>query len=130
MWWVLVSAQIHYSGLMFALFDFQERKELQVSLFQALVLLMFNDNTEYSLDDIKQSTLIEDSELRRTLQSLACGKARVLTKIPKGRDVMDDDRFAFNCDFKNKLYRIKINQIQLKETVKLPQSSLSALINH
>jgi len=26
---------------------------------------------------------IEDGELRRTLQSLACGKARVLTKQPK-----------------------------------------------
>ena len=78
---------------------------------------MFNDNTEYSLEDIKQSTSIEDSELRRTLQSLACGKARVLSKIPKGRDIMDDDKFAFNSDFRNKLYRIKINQIQLKETV-------------
>ncbi|XP_054159550.1 cullin-4A-like [Oppia nitens] len=91
-------------------------KELQVSLFQALVLLLFNDCDELSLDDIKQSTSIEDSELRRTLQSLACGKARVLTKIPKGRDVLDDDRFAFNIEFKNKLFRIKINQIQLKET--------------
>ena len=99
-------------------FVFQGHKELQVSLFQALVLLLFNDNNEFSLEDIKQFTSIEDSELRRTLQSLACGKARVLTKIPKGRDVLDDDRFAYNCDFKNKLFRIKINQIQLKETVR------------
>jgi len=78
---------------------------------------LFNDCNESSLEEIKQATAIEDSELRRTLQSLACGKARVLTKIPKGRDVMDDDKFAYNCDFKNKLFRIKINQIQLKETV-------------
>ena len=26
---------------------------------------------------------VEDSELRRTLQSLACGKARVILKTPK-----------------------------------------------
>lgn len=56
--------------------------------------------------------------MRRTLQSLACGKIRVLAKVPKGRDVMDDDRFVYIKDFKNKLFRIKINQVQLKETVR------------
>jgi cullin-4 len=57
--------------------------------------------------------------LRRTLQSLACGKidTRVLTKQPKGKDVDDNDMFMFNAEFTNKLYRIKINSIQLKETI-------------
>lgn len=62
----------------------------------------------------------EDSELRRTLQSLACGKARVLTKTPKSKDVEDGDKFSCNDDFKHKLFRIKINQIQMKETVHTP----------
>uniref|UniRef100_A0A671Q7Y7 Cullin-4B-like n=1 Tax=Sinocyclocheilus anshuiensis TaxID=1608454 RepID=A0A671Q7Y7_9TELE len=53
----------------------------------------------------------------RTLQSLACGKARVLTKTPKSKDVEDGDKFSCNDDFKHKLFRIKINQIQMKETV-------------
>lgn len=91
-------------------------KELQVSLFQALVLLMFNDNELFSFEEIKQATLIEVGELRRTLQSLACGKARVLHKAPKGREIEDLDQFSYNSDFKNKLFRIKINQIQMKET--------------
>lgn len=94
----------------------EEKKELQVSLFQTLVLLMFNEGERFTLDDIKQATGIEDGELRRTLQSLACGKARVLAKKPKGRDVDDGDLFFFNSDFKHKLCRIKINQIQMKET--------------
>lgn len=55
--------------------------------------------------------------MRRTLQSLACGKARVLTKNPRGREVQDLDRFTFNANFTNKFFRIKINQIQMKETV-------------
>uniref|UniRef100_A0A3B5MRM9 Cullin 4B n=1 Tax=Xiphophorus couchianus TaxID=32473 RepID=A0A3B5MRM9_9TELE len=98
--------------------EFKEgRKELQVSLFQTLVLLMFNEGEEFTLEEIKVATGIEDSELRRTLQSLACGKARVLTKIPKSKDVEDGDRFSCNDDFKHKLFRIKINQIQMKETV-------------
>ncbi|GAB1605805.1 cullin-4A-like [Argonauta hians] len=92
------------------------KKELQVSLFQTLCFLLFNDGDEFTFEDIKQATAIEDSELRRTLQSLACGKARVLLKIPKGRDVEDGDKFVFNDDFKHKLFRIKINQIQMKET--------------
>ncbi|XP_015123952.1 cullin-4A [Diachasma alloeum] len=91
-------------------------KELQVSLFQALVLILFNDSDDLSLEEIKAATNIEDGELRRTLQSLACGKARVLQKNPRGRDVADNDRFVFHADFTNKLFRIKINQIQMKET--------------
>uniref|UniRef100_A0A8W4FA79 Cullin-4B n=1 Tax=Sus scrofa TaxID=9823 RepID=A0A8W4FA79_PIG len=93
------------------------KKELQVSLFQTLVLLMFNEGEEFSLEEIKQATGIEDGELRRTLQSLACGKARVLAKNPKGKDIEDGDKFICNDDFKHKLFRIKINQIQMKETV-------------
>ncbi|GJQ68033.1 hypothetical protein Trydic_g10668 [Trypoxylus dichotomus] len=91
-------------------------KELVVSLFQSLVLLLFNSFDELGFEYIKAATNIEDGELRRTLQSLACGKARVLNKVPKGRDISESDKFKFNNDFVNKLFRIKINQIQMKET--------------
>lgn len=98
--------------------EFKEgKKEFQVSLFQTLVLLMFNEGDGFGFEEIKAATGIEDSELRRTLQSLACGKARVLIKSPKGKEVEDGDKFFFNGDFKHKLFRIKINQIQMKETV-------------
>uniref|UniRef100_A0A8C6A1D2 Cullin-4 n=1 Tax=Marmota marmota marmota TaxID=9994 RepID=A0A8C6A1D2_MARMA len=98
--------------------EFKEgKKEFQVSLFQTLVLLMFNEGDGFSFEEIKMATGIEDSELRRTLQSLACGKARVLIKSPKGKEVEDGDKFLFNAEFKHKLFRIKINQIQMKETV-------------
>ncbi|XP_022848611.1 cullin-4-like [Olea europaea var. sylvestris] len=93
------------------------KKELAVSLFQAVVLMLFNDAQKLSFQDIKESTGIEDKELRRTLQSLACGKFRVLQKIPKGRDVEDNDSFEFNDQFTAPLYRIKVNAIQMKETV-------------
>ncbi|KAL2524452.1 Cullin-4 [Abeliophyllum distichum] len=92
------------------------KKELAVSLFQTVVLMLFNDSRNLSFQDIKESTGIEDTELRRTLQSLACGKVRVLQKIPKGRDVEDDDSFEFNDQFTAPLYRIKVNAIQMKET--------------
>lgn len=43
--------------------------------------MLFNDAERLSFQDIKDSTGIEDKELRRTLQSLACGKVRVLQKV-------------------------------------------------
>ncbi|CAL1540669.1 unnamed protein product [Lymnaea stagnalis] len=96
--------------------NFTTRKEIQVSLLQTLCLLLFNEGDEYSFVDIKTATGIDEMELKRTLQSLACGKARVINKIPKGKDVNETDSFRFADDFKHKLYRIKINQIQMKET--------------
>lgn len=56
-------------------------KELQVSLFQTVALMLFNDSSKLSLSDLKEGTGIEDKELRKTLQSLACGKVRVLNKV-------------------------------------------------
>ncbi|EDN05953.1 hypothetical protein HCAG_02556 [Histoplasma mississippiense (nom. inval.)] len=94
-------------------------KEIVVSSFQAVVLLLFNDvedDTTLSYPEIKEATGLSDIELKRTLQSLACAKYRVLTKRPKGRDVNDDDTFSFNSNFSDPKMRIKINQIQLKET--------------
>ena len=41
---------------------------------QALVLLCFNLQESVSFAEIKARTCVEDQELRRTLQSLACGK--------------------------------------------------------
>ncbi|KPI38341.1 Cullin-4A [Cyphellophora attinorum] len=95
------------------------RKELVVSGFQAIVLLLFNDvasTAHLSYDDLSKATGLSDAELKRTLQSLACAKYRVLTKHPKGRDVNTTDTFSFSTGFQDPKMRIKINQIQLKET--------------
>ncbi|KAM3554833.1 hypothetical protein MY1884_005921 [Beauveria asiatica] len=92
-------------------------KELLVSAFQAVVLLMFNEASgPLTYDQLSTGTGLTGGELERTLQSLACGKARVLSKHPKGRDVKKTDTFTFNAAFADPKYRVKINQIQLKET--------------
>ncbi|KAJ6444751.1 Serine/threonine-protein kinase tel-1 [Purpureocillium lavendulum] len=95
-------------------------KELLVSAFQAVVLMLFNDVSEDQIcltyDEISTATGLQGGDLDRTLQSLACGKARVLSKHPKGRDVKATDTFTFNDGFTDPKYRVKINQIQLKET--------------
>jgi len=57
----------------------------RVYFLQTIVLALFNDAPTLSFADIREATGIEDAELRRTLQSLACGKIRVLVKEPKVR---------------------------------------------
>lgn len=101
------------------------RKELLVSLAQAVILLLFNSVGEgkMSVEEIGEATKLEKKELDRTLQSLACGKVRVLVKHPKGKDINAGDQFSFNLDFRDDHVRIKINQIQQKETVEENKST-------
>ena len=91
-------------------------KELSVSLFQCVVLLLFNGAEKLSYKEIAESSGLEEKELKRSLQSLACAKVRILNKEPKSRDVNDDDVFEVNAALNERLFRIKVNSIQIKET--------------
>ncbi|KAI1823052.1 cullin-4A [Xylaria intraflava] len=92
-------------------------KELLVSAYQAVVLTLFNSTDEpIPYQQIAEGTHLSDTDLNRTLQSLACGKVRVLTKTPKGKDINPTDIFTVNKGFTDPKFRVKINQIQLKET--------------
>ncbi|KAJ2872786.1 Cullin-4A [Coemansia aciculifera] len=93
-------------------------KELSLTIVQGTVLLLFSESDELSYKQIQENTGLEDVELMRTLQSLACGKHRVLVKEPKGRDVAGTDVFTFNASFTSTQSRIKIGQILLKEAEK------------
>lgn len=103
-------------------------KELQVSTFQGIVLMLFNSlevGEKLSYASIRTATGLDDKELKRTLQSLACGQipSRVLRKMPQGKEVDDTDEFVFNDNFKNERHRIRINQIQMKETAEEQKST-------
>lgn len=68
----------------------------------------------FDFQEIKEATSIDDSELRRHLQSLACAKFKILKKHPAGRDVNATDAFSFNDDFTSPLQKIKISTIASK----------------
>ncbi|WYZ40124.1 hypothetical protein EsH8_IV_000465 [Colletotrichum jinshuiense] len=94
-------------------------KELLVSAYQAIILVLFNEvglDGFLSYEQIARSTNLQGDELERTLQSLACGQVRVLVKHPKGKEVKSTDTFTINKAFVHPKIRVKINQIQLKET--------------
>ncbi len=100
-------------------------KELHVSLFQCVVLMLFNDAEALTYREIEETTGIESTELQRTMLSLACGKpnCRILLKSPKSKEIAADDVFTFNSTFSDKSFRIKVNSIQMKETVEENQQT-------
>lgn len=133
------------------------KKELLVSLYQAIVLLQFDENAGgIRYNEIKTATRMREScsvifgiqvmvtnrfvvhslrstaevDLKRTLQSLACGKQKVLKKRPVGAEVDESDAFYFNDDYTNPRHQIRIDSIQAKETVSGIVLSVDLPIDH
>jgi cullin 4 len=100
-----------------ATFNPKSRKEITASLAQASVLMLFNETDSMSFQEIVDAIGITDvEEIKRILQSLACLKFKVLNKEPKGKDVATSDTFAWASGFTFKLTKIKLNQLQMKDT--------------
>uniref|UniRef100_A0AC34FG36 Cullin family profile domain-containing protein n=1 Tax=Panagrolaimus sp. ES5 TaxID=591445 RepID=A0AC34FG36_9BILA len=99
-------------------------KELEVSMFQAFVLLLFNAQDQYTFKEIQDATKIENNELIRTMISLTASKTPILkrTKAEKQK-IMPDEVFSFNDDFTDKMHKIKISQVQMKETEREQQQT-------
>ena len=121
-------------------------RELNVSLCQALVLLCFNlesdgEDIRLTIGVIMEKTGISDKgEAERVLQSLSMGRdgTQVLRRVESGRDcnadnantdttprkkhksirksISDRDLFSFNENFTSNQRRIRITNIQMKET--------------
>ncbi|KAK3829359.1 MAG: Cullin [Benniella sp.] len=94
-----------------------KKHDLNVSTMASVVLLLFNDvpdGESLSYATIEQATGLPADHLKRTLQSVACGKFRILVKEPKSKEVADTDLFKFNAGFTDKLSRIKIQSIASK----------------
>ena len=52
----------------------EKRHELNVSTYQMVILLLFNEANRLSYSDILHATSIPPVDLKRSLQSLACVK--------------------------------------------------------
>ncbi|KAK0563416.1 hypothetical protein OC861_004813 [Tilletia horrida] len=94
-----------------------KKHELNVATYALVVILLFEDTPEegegsrLTYEQIADMTQIPPADLKRTLQSLACGKYKILLKEPRGRDINAGDKFTFNVNFSAPLARIKIAQV-------------------
>merc|ERR1711871_1893678 len=105
---------------------FQKKHELNVSTYQMCILDLYNEGTEYTLEDIMNATKIKKDDLKRHLISLTLPKFRILRKVPDSKGIKTTDVFKLNSDFKSKLYRVKIPLV----TISKPSSSTSGARRH
>ncbi|KAJ2332771.1 hypothetical protein GGH91_006091, partial [Coemansia sp. RSA 2671] len=95
--------------------------ELNVTTYQMIILLLFVDDNSLekplTAAKIQQLTHIPEEPLARQLQSLACGKYRILNKTPKSRDIKPTDTFVFNMEFKSPQYRIRIPVVSARSNI-------------
>ncbi|KAI8821887.1 Cullin [Fimicolochytrium jonesii] len=90
-------------------------KEFNVSTYGMLVLVgVFNDVADgeaVSYQTISDKSGIPEQDLKRTLQSLALGKHKILLKSTKGPAVNPTDTFKVNTEFTSPMYKFKIQQV-------------------
>ena len=97
------------------------RKELVVTLPQAIVLLAFSEcrdgaTAPLSFAQVKARTGMPVKELRVTLHSLCLGKYRPLARVGGGRgSVLETDAFDVDYAFTSKRHRLKIPAMRPKE---------------
>jgi len=95
-----------------------KRHELNVSTFQMCILLLFNTHNSLSFKEIQEETSIPIQDLKRNLYTLSCAKYRILLKNPKNAKFTPTDTFAFNGEFKSKLFRVKVTPVAMGNTEK------------
>lgn len=88
------------------------KKELQVSLLQALVLVLFNQSDSLEFDEIYKRTNIDERELKRVLASLCSSKQKLLRKPKDG----EPEVYTYNAKFASKSKKVRVDQLQIKET--------------
>ncbi|XP_018327780.1 cullin-3 isoform X2 [Agrilus planipennis] len=89
---------------------------IQVSTYQMVILMLFNNHEKLTYEEIQNETDIPERDLIRALQSLAMGKAsqRILIKNPKTKDIESSNEFFVNDSFTSKLHRVKIQTVAAK----------------
>ncbi|KAJ8440631.1 hypothetical protein Cgig2_031048 [Carnegiea gigantea] len=97
----------------------QKTIELVLGTYQAATLLLFNTSDNLSYTEIGTTLNLADEDLTRVLQSLSCGKYKILNKEPKTKTVSSTDTFAFNASFTDKMRRIRIPLPQMDERKKV-----------
>ena len=123
------------------------KKEVVTSLFQALVLLLFQEDDELSVAAVAQRTALEEGDLARTVASLCQRRAPLLrvrragrapgaeespaadeSGLAPGSRLDREDVVVFNRGFKCPAYRVKVNNLQLKESTEEREATSDRVI--
>ncbi|XP_055859044.1 cullin homolog 1 [Episyrphus balteatus] len=100
---------------------FKNKYTLQASTFQMAVLLQFNDQTKFTVQQLGQNTEILQENLIQVLQILL--KAKLLTSTDDEANITAASVVELFSGYKNKKYRININQ-PLKTELRVEQEAV------
>ncbi|PVF97543.1 hypothetical protein CPB86DRAFT_706780 [Serendipita vermifera] len=120
----------HYLGTATLIARFPSgRKELSVSMYQAVVLLLFNERPTWTTQEIQDRISLNTQDLTLTLQSLALGRKLVLKRVSDrlSKGVRPDDQFTINEDFTDPRVKIHINTIQQSDTLEETQQAVKVI---
>ena len=93
--------------------------ELNINLFQAAILLLFNEQGSLKYTEIRDRLGLPDEDMARNLHSLSCAKYKLLLKEPDNKSINQDDVFTYNEKFTDRMRRIKIPLPQIDDKKKV-----------
>lgn len=93
--------------------------ELNINLFQAAILLLFNEQETLKYTEIRERLGLPDEDMARNLHSLSCAKYKVLLKEPENKSINQEDVFTYNEKFTDRMRRIKIPLPQIDDKKKV-----------
>ena len=93
--------------------------ELNINLFQAAILLLFNEQGSLKYTEIRDRLGLPDEDMARNLHSLSCAKYKILLKEPENKIINQDDVFTYNEKFTDRMRRIKIPLPQIDDKKKV-----------
>jgi len=102
------------------------RKELLVSSYQMVIMMLYNAKDCYSYAEIKAATKIPEAELSRQLLSLAHPKIKILNKSPNTKAISDAHTFTFNEAYTSGLFRVKIPLLSVRAVAPSEQQAVPA----
>jgi cullin 3 len=97
---------------------FDKRYELNVSTFQMILLLLFNDAETLTYGDILSATKIPQNEVKKNLLALTVKSKTHEKLLVRNPEKTLDSSTTFTCsnEFKSKLLKVKIVPVVLKES--------------
>jgi cullin 1 len=90
--------------------------DMILTTYQTWIIMLFNENDELSMNDMKNILKTEEELLRNMLDSLACKKYKILFKTQDPKVISLQDVFSINPRFSKKLKRFTIPAPVIRES--------------
>jgi len=91
--------------------------ELITTTYQAAILCLFNDADELLFEDILHRSQIPEADLKKNFTSLLITKILIRVGSDNSKEIKESDKFRVNDHFVSKFNRVRLPQINDKQTV-------------